>query len=209
MSAPQIALPWVAWVVGTPWVDNPTEYWSERIHYARVDENGAPAGAAGVLVDSALAFALGDSTWQYSLSSARVAWEQATTGAGYGVGTHLLGTDLSGHVLVGPSVWRPSLHGDLLVYWDNGLKVTDLAGGGTRDIDPSGDFATAGPTFAAYYRPGGAGSLAVARGYTGAYEQVLGELALPSYWCPPISVSARHIAYAVDTVAHLFEWQTP
>lgn len=209
MSLPQIALPWVTWVVAEPWADNPTEYWRERILYTRVDESGAPTGAAGTLVDSALAFALGDSSWQYSLSSNRVAWEQATTGAGYGVGSHLLGMDLSGHVLVGPSVWRPSLYEDLLVYWDNGLKVTDLAGGSTRDIDPSGDFATAGPTFAAYYRPGGPGSLAVAKGYDGAHEQVLGELALPSYWCPPISVSTHHIAYAADAAAHLFEWRTP
>jgi hypothetical protein len=209
MMLPQIALPWVSWVVAAPWADNPTEYWSERIMYARVDDSGAPVGAAGVLVPSALAFALGDSTWQYSLSSARVAWEHGTTGEGYDVGTHLMGMDLSGHALVGADAWRPSLYSDILVYWDGSLKVSDLAGGGTHDLDPSGDFATAGPTFAAYYRPGGAGSLVVVSGYGGAHEQVLGELAMPPYWCPPISVSARHVAYAADTVAHLFEWQTP
>ena len=103
-----------------------------------------------------------------------MAWEHGTTGEGYDVGTHLMGMDLSGHALVGADAWRPSLCGDILVYWDGSLKVTDLAGGGTHDLDPSGDFATAGPTFAAYYRPGGAGSLVVVRGYGGAHEQSLG-----------------------------------
>jgi hypothetical protein len=207
MGMPQIARPWVTWVLSAPWADNPTEYLSERIMYARVDDSGSPIGTAGELVPSALAFALGDSGWQYSLSSTRVAWEHAANAEGYDLGTHVMGMDLSGHELVGGDAWRPSLWDDVLVYWDSGLKMTDLGSGGTRDIDPSGDYATAGPTFAAYYRPGGAGSYAVARGYGGAYEQTLGEQALPPYWCPVISVSEHHIAFTVENSVRLFEWQ--
>jgi hypothetical protein len=207
MMMPQVARPWVTWVVGAPWADDPTEYWSERIMYARVDDSGSPVGAMGELVPSALAFVLGDSGWQYSLSSTRVAWEHAETAEGYDVGSHVMGMDLAGHQWIGGDAWRPTLSGDVLVYWDDGLKMTDLVAGTTRDIDPSGDFATAGPTFAAYYRPSEAGSQVVARGYGGAYEQILGELALPPYWCPVISVSPHHIAFAADTVMHVFEWQ--
>jgi hypothetical protein len=207
MGMPQVARPWVTWVLSAPWADNPTEYLSERIMYARVGESGAPVGAAGELVPSALALALGDSGWQYGLSSTRVTWEHGVTAEGYDLGTHVMRVDLGGHQSIGQDAWRPSLWNDTLVYWDGGLKMTDLTSGGTRDLDPSGDFATAGPTFAAYYRPGGVGSLLVARGYSAAHEQILDEMEQPPYFCPVISVSASHIAYVFENQVHLFEWQ--
>ena len=55
----------------------------------------------------------------------------------------------------------------------------DLATGQTREIDPMGDFATAGPTYVAYYRTDQTGEVwtwdIVAKGYSGGYEQVLAE----------------------------------
>jgi hypothetical protein len=173
----------------------------------KVDDSGAAAGSAVTLVSSALAFALGDSGWQYGLSSERIAWENGATITGYGPGTHVMQTDTSGHVALGGEAWRPSLWQDLLVFQDGSLKVTDLSSDQTRTVDPSGDFATAGPTFAAYYRPGSAGSSLIVRGYDGANEQILGELTQPPYFCPAISVSATHIAYAFEGAIHVFSWQ--
>jgi hypothetical protein len=158
-------------------------------------------------VPSALAFTLGDSGWQYSLSSTYVAWENGATDGSLGPGTHIAGTDGSGHQSMGEEAWRPSLWNDLLVYQDGNLKVQDLTTGDIRIIDPSGDFATAGPTFAAYYKPSGSASFLVVRGYSGGHEQTLGDLNQPPYFCPLVSVSETHIAYAFDSEVHVFAWQ--
>ena len=83
LGMPQVASPWVTWVLSEPWADNPDEYWTERIMGIRVDGNGTPSGSAVTLVPSALAFALGDSGWQYSLSSTRLAWENGADTPGY------------------------------------------------------------------------------------------------------------------------------
>jgi hypothetical protein len=207
LGLPQVALPLVTWVISEPWADNPDEYMNQRIVGNRVNDRGAPIGAADPLVPSALALTLGDSGWQYSLSGTRVAWENSVDNAGFGPGTHVMKTDGSGHQALGAEAWRPSLWGDLLLYQDGSLKVRDLGTGDTRTIDPSGDFATAGPSFAAYYKPGTAGSLLVVRGYGGAHEQTLGELNQPPYFCPAISVSATHIAYAFEEQIRVFAWQ--
>jgi hypothetical protein len=207
MGQAQVASPWVSWVLSEPWVDNPDEYWTERIMAVKVDDAGAAVGSAVTLVPSALAFALGDSGWQYSLSSTQIAWENGAAIPGYGVGVHVMQTDTSGHQSLGEEAWRPSLWGDLLVYQDGNLKATDLGTGSTGTIDPSGDFATAGPTFATYYKPSTAGSFLVVRGYTGAHEQTLGELSQPPYFCPAVSVSATHIAYAFEDTVYVFVWQ--
>jgi hypothetical protein len=206
-TLPQVAQSLVTWVEGTPWPDNPAEYQSQRIYGAVIDANGVPTGVMSTLVSSALAFVLGDSTWQYSLSNTRLAWETGVADGGYDVGTHVNSLSTVDHVWVGGDAWRPSLWGDTLVYWDSGLKVTDLAAAETHDVDASGDFATAGPTFAAYYRSGSGGSQIVARGYGGSYEQVLGVNPDPPYWCPVIAVSPRHIAFTIGSEVHLFEWQ--
>ena len=49
-----------------------------------------------------------------------------------------MSTDGSGHQSVGAEAWRPSLWGDLLVYQDGNLKVTDLGSDDTRDHRPLG-----------------------------------------------------------------------
>ena len=206
LSMPQVAAPWVTWVGSELWADDP-EYWSMRILGVRVADDGSPAGPTITMVPAALAFALGDSGWQYSLSSTRLAWENHAEIGGYGLGTHVLRTDLSGDRSVGGDVWRPTLWDELLVYKDGSLRLHDLATDVTRPIDPAGDFATAGPTFAAFYKPSSSGSYLVVRGYGGTHEQTLGELSLPPYFCPPIAVSANHVAYAFDDQVHLFEWR--
>jgi hypothetical protein len=207
MGLPQVAAPWVTWVLSEPWADNPDEYWTERIMAVKVGDSGAPSGSAVTLVPSALAFALGDSGWRYSLSSTQVAWENGADIAGYGPGVHVMLTDGSDHQSLGAEAWRPSLWGDLLAFQDGSLQLHDLGTGVTRMIDPSGDFAAVGPTFAAYYKPSSSGSYLVARGYGGAHEQTLDELSQPPYFCPVISVSDHYIAYAFDEQIHLFKWQ--
>jgi len=207
LSLPQVALPWVTWVSSEPWADDP-EYWRMRIVGVRVDEDGAPVGSLVTMVSAALAFAMGDSSWQYSLSSGRLTWENHAEIDGYDIGTHVLRTDMSDHEWIGADSWRPTLWDDLLVYKSDDLRLYDLATGATRAIDPSGDFATAGPTFAAFYKPSSSGSYLVARGYGGMHEQILGDLSTPPYFCPPAAVATRHIAYAFDDQIHLFEWQT-
>lgn len=206
LAAPQVALPWVAWVQSEPWVDDP-EYWLESIMGIRVDDNGAPVGSAVAMVPEALAFALGDSSWQYSLSSTRLAWETHDAIGEYERGTHVIHTDLSGDVWSGSTAWRPSLWGDLLIYQDGSLKLSDLSSGDTRVITPSGDFAAAGPTFAVFYKPTSPGSALVALGYAGLHEQLLDELSQPPYFCPPISVTDEYIAYAFEDEVHVFKWQ--
>jgi hypothetical protein len=207
MGMPQVAQPWVTWVLSEPWATSPDEYWTERIMGTKVDGSGSQLGSPVTMVPSALAFALGDSGWQYSLSGTSLAWQHGTTAEGYDVGTHVMHTDTSGHQWIGADAWRPTLWEDLLVYQDGSLKVTDLAADETRVIDPSGDFATAGPTFAAYYKPSSSGSYLVARGYGGAHEQTLDELSQPPYFCPVASVSDNYIAYAFEEQIRLFKWQ--
>lgn len=206
LAAPQVALPWVAWVRSEPWTDDP-EYWLESIMGMRVDDSGTPVGTAVTMVPAALAFALGDSSWQYSLSSTHLAWETHDAVGGYERGTHVMRTDLSDHDWVGPEAWRPSLWGDLLIYQDGNLKLDDPSSADTQSIDPSGDFATAGPTFAAYYIPTSSGSSLVVRGYTGQHQQTLDELSQPPYFCPPISVTDEYVAYAFEGEVHVFTWQ--
>ncbi len=207
LGLPQVASSSVSWVASEPWADSPDEYWTERIMLIDIDESGAAVGTATTLVPAALAFALGDSSWQYSLSSTWMAWENGATIGSFGPGTHIVRPDGSGHQSVGEEAWRPALWGDLLVYQDGSLKVRDLIGGDIRVVDPSGDFATAGPTFAAYYKPSGSGSFLVVRGYGGSHEQTLDELGVPPYFCPLVSVSETHVAYAFENAVHVFAWQ--
>jgi zinc-ribbon domain len=206
LGGAQIALPWVTWVEGEPWVDNPAEYQAFRIIAQRVDDNGVKVGTPREYVSLALAFMLGDSGWQYSVSNLYLTWEHALAAGGYEAGTHVLELETEDHGLISATAWRPSLWQDILAYSDSGLKYTRLSAGGTHDLDPAGEYPTAGPTFVAYYRLAGAGSEIVAKGYNGNHEQVLGTNPDPPWWCPAIAVSERHIAFTIGTEVHLFEW---
>jgi hypothetical protein len=79
-------------------------------------------------------------------------------------------------------------------------------------LDPRGDFPTAAPTYAAYFRPVEANGQTefeiVARGYEGAYEQVLATASLDPYFLPRIGAAGRHIAFILDDTVRLFEWQS-
>ena len=100
-----------------------------------------------------------------------------------------------------------------VVFTRNGIEVSEFASGTMRQIDPAGDFATAAPTYVAYFRPTPAGDgtiwAIVARGLTGSYEQVLlKDAGSPPWFLGPIATSAHRIAFAIDGVLHLFQWQT-
>jgi hypothetical protein len=206
IGSPQVALPYVTWVESAPWAAGPPdEFWTERILMAQVDDSGAPTGAATEMVPMALAFALGDSGWQYSLSRTCLAWENGDA-AGGDVGTNAIEIETDSYGSIGANAWRPSLWQHTLVYYDNGLKITDLSAGGVHDFASDGDFATAGPDFAAYYRMVDGGTEIVARAYDGSYEQVLGTNPDPPWFCPPISVSPGYIAFTIGNNVHLFRW---
>jgi hypothetical protein len=111
-------------------------------------------------------------------------------------------------------VWRPSTAAGKVVYTDAGLVTADLnTGAGPASLDPLGDFASAAPTFAAYFRPtesdGASVYDIVARGYTGTYEQTLGSQPDPPWLSASIAVSAGHVAFIVEGVVHVFEWKGP
>ncbi len=206
MGSPQVALPYVTWVESAPWAASPDEYWTERILMAQVDSGGAPTGAVTEMVPMALAFALGDSGWQYTLSRTCLAWENADAAAGYDAGTSVIEIDTDSQASVGASAWQPSLWQHTLLYSDGGLKITDLSVGGTHDFAPEGYYPTAGPDFAVYYRMVDSGTEIVARAYDGSYEQVLGTNPDPPWFCPPISVSPGYIAFTIGSDVHLFKW---
>lgn len=210
---PQIAGLWVTWIEGGPWEENPEEYWHTPIYGTLLPDVGQGAGGVIELAPYAVAAIMGDAVWVYSLSEKYLAWEQTATNGGLDPGTYVLDlSDISAQPgLVGTEAWRPSLANSILVYWENGLKGFDLSSGDGWDIDPSGDFATAGPTFAAYFRPVAgedqAGYEIVARGFTGEHEQVLATQSDPPWFSPFIAASAAHVAFVADGSLHVFEWK--
>lgn len=211
MSFPRVAGSWITWVEGDPWEENPDEYWLLRVYGVNIDARGTPVAGPIELVSSATAFVLGDSVWTYDLSATHLAWEQAAPVDVFDAGTYTMDLNTMQPLIVGGEVWRPSLGGGKVVYYSNGLKATDLDTGRVQEIDSGGDFATAAATFAAYFRSvqtdGESSYEIVARGYQGLHEQVLGRQYDPPWLSPLISASDNHVAFAVDGVAHVFEWQ--
>lgn len=207
---PQIAGRWLTWVEGSPWEENPDEYWRMPIFGALLDSQGRPVDTPTRLVPSAVASILGDSGWTYSLSATFLAWEQATEIEGATTGTHVVDIGTLEMQSLGPDAWRPSLSEDKLVYWENGLAMLDLTSGESSALDPRGDFATAAPTFTAYYRPidpPDGGYEIVARGYEGRYEQVLAGQADAPWLSPTIAASSSRVAFIAGGVLHVFEWE--
>ncbi len=114
--------------------------------------------------------------------------------------------------LIDSEAWRPSLDNNRVTFTRNGIEVAEFASGQTQQIDPAGDFATAAPTYVAYFRPTPAGDgttwAIVARGLTGSYEQVLlKDPGSPPWFLGPIATSAHRVAFVIDGVLHLFQWQ--
>lgn len=211
MSYPQVAGDWITWAEGGPWEENPEEYALYHIYGVKVDANGTPMSEPVELVPSATAYLLGDSFWTYDLSETHLTWEQATAVGPYQAGLYTMDLSTREPRLLSTEAWRPSLAGQKIVYFQDGLKVTDLATGQTRGIDAGGDFPTAASTFAAYYRSAqtssGSEYQIVARGYDGNHEQVLGATTEAPWLSPLIAASDKHVAFAFDGIPHVFQWQ--
>ena len=208
---PQISGSWVTWAQDEPFADDPEEYSLVHIWGVTIDSKGAPQGDPVELVSEATAYTQGDYGWSYSLSGTHLAWENATTVGTFDPGLYRMDLGSKQPVIVGNEVWRPSLGGNILVYTDVGLVTMNADGGDAKALDPLGDFASAASTFAAYFRSvDNAGTTTyqiVARGFTGAYEQVLGEQTDAPWLSAPIAASDHHVAFITDDTAHVFEWQ--
>jgi hypothetical protein len=210
---PQTAGLWVTWIDEGPWEENPEEYWQTPIYGSLLPGPDGIASDPIELAPYAVASIMGDAVWAYSLGERYLAWEQAATNGGLEPGTYVLDlSDITAQPgLLGSGAWRPSIAGDIVVYWENGLRAFDLASADQWDIDPRGDFPTAGPTFAAYFRPIGGtdGSTyeIVAQGFKGNHEQVLTRQADPPWLSPFIAASASHVAFVSDGGLQVFEWK--
>jgi hypothetical protein len=213
VAYPQVVKGMVTWVEGKPWAAEPDAWWDYTIKGAAVDGNGQPTGAASTLVDygSAVAATLGDSTWSYGLSEGFLAWEQQSDAGAIGAGSYVM--DLAGMEpwRIDSNAWRPSLDKSRVVFTLDGIGYADFSGS-LKTLDSAGDFATAAPTYAAYYRPKPSGDgtawAIVAKGYTGKYEQVLlDDTGDPPWFLAPIAASGHHVAFALNGALRLFTWQ--
>lgn len=210
---PQVAGILVSWVEDSPWTANPEEYRLMPIYASFVGVGAGTDIEPWALVPSAVASITGDATWTYSLGTTFVAWEQAAAAGGLETGTYVQDVTslLAKPQSIGTDAWRPSICFDNLVYRQNGLEVLDLKTGEKREIDPDGDFPTAAPTFAAYYRPVESGDGTqyeiVARGLKGNYEQVLGRQADAPWLSPSIAADGQYVAFVADGTLHIFKWQ--
>jgi hypothetical protein len=204
---PQVAPGWISWME-TGAEDPSGENRELRILGIEIDASGNPVGQPVEFVPSAVATVVGDSVWTYSLSSTKLAWEQHLAAGDIAAGSYLM--DLGTHEVsaIGGEAWRPSLAGDLVVYSEDGLKMLEMSTGDVRELDARGDFASAAATFAAYFRTADDGGYdIVARGFTGAYEQVLSRASEPPWLASSIAVSNHYVACIVDGSARLFRWQ--
>ncbi len=207
---PRVAGTVVAWTSTSPWPPNPEEMALIRIEAAAVDEAGEPTGAAAELVDGALAYSIGDSVWSYGLSSTHLSWETHEAIGTFDPGTYVMDFETMQPTIVSPEAFAGSLGEDKLVYQEAGqIKLLDLADGEIRLLDTQGLFPSAAPTYAAYFRSTRDSDWqVVARGLTGAYEQVLAaSTGEPPWFLPPISTSPHRLAFVVGERARVFVWQ--
>jgi hypothetical protein len=180
------------------------------IYGAFVSVGSGSANEPQQLVPSAIATILGDAVWTYSLGETYLAWEQNAADGGFETGSYVLDLmDPSKQpVYLGSDAWRPSISLDNVVFWDEGIKLLNLASGSETSIDVNGDFPTAAPTYAAYYRSNGAGYEIVARGFTGAHEQVLADATdAPPWLSPAIAACGNYVAFVTNQTLHVFEWK--
>ena len=204
---PQVAPGWISWMeLGAE--DPSGENRELRILGIEVDASGNPVDQPVEFVPSTVASVVGDSVWTYSLSSTKLAWEQHLAAGDIAAGTYLMDLGTREVSRIGGEAWRPSLAGDLVVYSEDGLKILETATGDVRELDARGDFASAAASFAAYFRTADDGGYEiVARGLTGAYEQVLAQASEPPWLASSIAVSDHYVAFIVDGSARLFRWQ--
>jgi hypothetical protein len=210
---PQIAGIWQTWVEGTPWTVNPDEYWLMPIYGSFVSVDSGSANEPQSLVPSAIGSIMGDASWSYSLGETYLAWEQAAAVGGLNTGSYVIDliNPASEPKSLGANAWRPSVSGDNIVYTDGGLKLLNMASGAKQDIDAKGDFASAAPTFVAYFRPFNNLDTTqyeiVARGLTTGQEQVLAQQSDAPWLSPVIAACGQHVAFAANGALHVFEWK--
>jgi len=209
---PQVAGSRVAWTESEPWKANPEEYSAQSIHAVDVDPGGRPVGEPLELVSTAPAFIMGDSLWVYSLSDTHLAWENQAPHGTFNTGSYVIGiADDSMPQKVGRESWQPSLFDSTVVYRDEALMMMDLATMDAQTLDIEGDFATAGPTYAAYFRSREVDENwsyeMLTRGYATGQENVLATTTLVPYFSPAIAVSATRVAAVVDDVLTVSVWQ--
>ena len=204
----------ITWADGKPLASDPTNWYDYVIKAAAVDAQGQPTGAPTTLVDagSAIASSTGDTSWYYSLSDGFIAWEQQYGSGAIGPGTYMMDLGEMQPWRVDPDAWRPSLYKNRVVFTRNGVETAQFGSKNAVTLDASADFATAAPTYAAFFRPKVAGSgtawAVVARGYNGKYEQVLlDDAGSPPWLLSPIAASAHRIAFAFGGKLQLFSWQ--
>ena len=207
---PQVAGQWVTWAEEERWQENPDEYYFSRVFGLTIDASGNPQGDPIELVPAATSYSQGDTSWTYSLSATHIAWENAVAVDVFDPGVYTLDLTSLQPQIVETEVWRPSTSAGKVVYSDGGLITADLSGGAAPvSLDPQGDFASAAPTYAAYFRSAERDGTSfyeiVARGYTGSYEQTLGSQEDPPWFSPLISASANHVAFIVAGTVHVFE----
>lgn len=206
---PQVSETWITWTEGGPWDTNPEEYWLMPIHGVLRASSADPVE----LTTSPVAAVIGDATWSYGLSEDFLVWEQAAPEDGLGRGIYAIElANLPGEPRqIAAEAWRPSLYGDNLLYWQDGVRFIDLRTEETGLIDASGDFPEAAPTYAAYFRTAQGtdegGYEIVARGLTGSYEQVLSTQADAPWLSTPLAASQTRVALVADRTLHVFEWR--
>jgi hypothetical protein len=210
---PQVAGNVVTWLEGKPWATEPDEWWENTIKSVTVDQMGQPTGPSLTLVDSAIASRTGDATWTYSLSDGYVAWEEQSDAGPRPAGSYMMDLGALQPWHIDPDAWRPSLIKNWAVFTRNGIEVTQFERNDAGHIDDAGDFATAAPTYVAYFRPTASGNgtawAVVAKGFNGMHEQVLlDDTGDPPWFLSPIAASANHIVFVLgDGTLHLFTWQ--
>lgn len=223
---PRIAHPWVSWMEAVPWEED-AEYWDLSIHVRRIDSTGAPEGESAVVAPSVIATESGDARWAYSLSKDHLAWEQHMAVDDPGTGAYKMGgvyvkniSSPAGPAAVplGEGTWSPSIAGDTMVFWRDGIRVLPLAeatgpGAAGTIIDDAGLLPSATPTYVAYFRPlTAAGDPAmmqvVVRGLSGDHEQVLSEHSGSLWSAANVATSSTRIAFALEGTVRLFEWKS-
>jgi hypothetical protein len=211
---PQVANGVVTWIEGRPWATEPDDWYEYIIKGVEVDAEGRPSSATVTLIDAgyAIGSSTGDAGWTYSLSDGFLAWEQQTASGAVPIGSYVLNLVTSEPKLIDSDAWRPSLYQDKVLFTRNGAEYLTFPGTDLNTLDAAGDFATAAPTYAAYFRHSQPADSTVwsvvARGYTGGLEQTLmADTGDAPWFLARIAVSAHHIAFATNGTLHVFGWK--
>lgn len=205
---PLVTAGFVTWTEARPSTFSPEEVWEFPIRGTRIGADGRPVGPTELLVPAPTAFIQGDSIWNYDLSPAYLAWENARDTAAADAGSYLRDLRSGEDTYLGPDSWRPSVAGSNVAYWgEGGLYLRDLATGEVRLLDSEGDWPALADSYVAYLRPTeGTGWEIVTLGLTDGSEQIVGVQSTPPWFGSHIAVAPHHLAFVDDeNQAHVFE----